>query len=226
MSERIDPGEYLLGELSGAQLAEAERLLREDESFRAEVERLRPVVSRLEELPPQAWEELTPPALPPLPAADSRPAPSARRIGRLRPALASLGAAALLAVGVGIGWTLAGPEGEDGGAGRTVAFEPVSPADAPASGSAELVGAGGGEADLELSGLPPSAEGEYYELWLLTAPDDLISLGSFRVDESGAAEVQVPLPVDPARFEFLDISVERDDGDASHSGVSVLRAPT
>jgi hypothetical protein len=54
----------------------------------------------------------------------------------------------------------------------------------------------------------------------------MLSLGSFRVPASGEAEVTVPLPVDVADFRFVDVSVEDDDGDPGHSGVSVLRGPT
>ncbi|MBK5117003.1 MAG: hypothetical protein JJE23_08815 [Thermoleophilia bacterium] len=52
---------------------------------------------------------------------------------------------------------------------------------------AELIGAGGGEAAVDVSGLGASAPGEFYALWLLTSPDDLVSLGSFKVDEHPAS---------------------------------------
>ena len=53
-----------------------------------------------------------------------------------------------------------------------------------------------------------------------------MSLGSFRVGAKGGATVELPLPVDPSRYRFLDVSVERDDGDPSHSSRSVLRGRT
>lgn len=231
MSVRIEISDYLLGELSPQRRAEAERLMREDPDFRAEVERLRPAVQRLEELPPEAWQDAEPPplALPrdPAPAATEPAARAPRWWQRpiLRPAFATLASVALLAVGIGVGMLLA----EDDGAGepsRTLALEPVEPRGEGASGAAELVGAGGGEATIEVTGIGPNEAGEFYELWLLNAPDDLISLGSFKVDSSGEASVRVPVPVDPAEFEYLDLSIEQDDGDASHSGRSILRAPT
>ncbi len=226
MSNLIDASDYLLGELSGNDLAEAERLMREDERFRAEVERLRPTVQRLGELPPAAWQDLAPPALDLSRGPQAASEQPRRWVWRLRPALALAASAALLGVGVGAGWLLAGNGDGPAGPARTVAFEPVTDAAGRATGSARLVGSGGGEAEIKISGLKPSRAGEYYELWLLNAPNDLISIGSFRVSDSGSADVGVPLPVDPASFQFLDISVERDDGDASHSGDSVLRAPT
>jgi anti-sigma-K factor RskA len=232
MSDRIDISDYLLGELSGEELAEAERLMREDPGFRAEVERLRPAVQSLEELPREAWEDLEPPPLAIGGSTASRPEPSRPksrwwRPFALRPAFAALASVMLLAVGVGVGVLLAdtGTEGPAAG-GRTLALEPVDPRGSGATGSAELIGGGGGEAVVHISGVSPNAPGEFYELWLLSSPDDLVSLGSFKVGSSGEATVRVPLPVDPAEFEFIDLSVERDDGDASHSGRSVLRAPT
>lgn len=233
MSERFDVSGYLLGELSGEQLAETERLLGEDPALRAEVERLRPAVARLEDLPPEAWEDLEPPplSLPREPVPVAEPSPRARRRWWqglvIRPAFAALASIALLVVGVGVGLLIGSDEdGTAGDGGRAVALAPVEPRGQGASGSAELVGADGGEAVVEVSGVSPNDAGEFYELWLLNAPDDLVSLGAFKVGPSGRAEVRVPLPVDPAEFEFIDLSVERDDGDASHSGRSVLRAPT
>jgi len=221
---RIDVSDYLLGELSGEELAEAERLLREDPEFRAQVERLSPLVGRLEELPPEAWTVDDQPPL--LPAPDRSPEPPRRSRWRLAlpPAFAAGAAAVLMAIGVGIGVLVSG-NGDGAGDGTTVALEPVDTV--AASGSATFVGAEDpDEVAVELSGLDPSAEGEHYELWLLSSSDDLVSLGSFRVPASGSAEFQVPLPVEPSAFEFVDISIEPNDGDASHSGRSVLRAST
>lgn len=231
MNERFEISDYLLGELSGEELAEAERLINADPQLRATVERLRPTVQRLGELPPEAWQELQPPPLE-LPPASEHPAeaPAARRSWwrgnlELRPALAVAASVALLAAGLGAGLLL-GDRDDLSGPSRTVALEPVSADAGQAAGSARLAGVAGGEADVRVSGLSATAPGEFYELWLLTAPDDLISLGSFSVGESGRAEVRVPLPVDPSEFDYIDLSLERDDGDVSHSGRSVLRAPT
>jgi anti-sigma-K factor RskA len=239
VSNRVDISDYLLGELSDEQREEAERLLREDPAFRAEVERLRPAVTQLESLPPEAWERIEPPPLA-LPAADevsaarSEPRSGAgdeppppwwrKRIAlpTMRIALASL---VLLAVGVGGGLLIADGDSERE-RGEVLALEPVEPRGGGASGSAELIGSAGGEAVVEVRGVEANGPDEFYELWLLSSPDDLISLGAFKVDDSGSATVRVPLPVDPGRFDFVDLSLERDDGDASHSGASVLRART
>ncbi len=106
----------------------------------------------------------------------------------------------------------------------TLTLAAVPGSDADASGSAELGGAGD-TARVQLAGLESSRDGEFYELWMLNDADDLVSLGSFRVEDSGETEVELPIPVDPSEYGFLDISLEADDGDASHSGDSVLRGP-
>lgn len=232
MSEhgRIDPHDYLLGELSEPDEREAERLLREDPDFAAQVERLRPVVTQLERVPDEVWE-----GIPPLeglgvadaPAAETTAGPRARRRVRWlpsRPAWPSWtvgGAAAALAAVV---IALVVVVGEDDPEGTSLTLTAVPQSGVEASGTATL-GGSGGEAAVELNGLDPNREGEFYELWLLNDTDDLVSLGSFRVEETGTTEVELPLPVDPSAYGFVDISVEPDDGDASHSGDSVLRGP-
>jgi anti-sigma-K factor RskA len=232
---RIEISDYLLGELSPEDRAEAERRIREDREYRAEVERLRPVVESLEELPREAWEAPQPPPLrapgprplaPPERRPDRRSAPWRRRFS-LSPAVAATAAVLLVGAGTGVGVLVAGDgSGEPNGRGETVSLRPLGSAAGGASGTAQLADAGGGEAVVRVSGLPRSRDSDYYELWLLNAPDDLISLGSFRVPGSGDAEVRVPLPADPRRFRFLDISLEPVDGGAGHSGRSVLRART
>jgi anti-sigma-K factor RskA len=235
MSDRIDISDYLLGELSGDELAEAESRYREDPSFRDEVDRLRPAVRQLDRLPDEAWLATQPPPLrvPTAETPDDVRSDRPRQTQRwwqgllLRPAFAGVAAVALIAIGIAVGVLAAGgdpdpaPEGGD-----LLALEPVEPRGEDASGSARLVGGSGGEAVVEVSGVEQSAAGEFYELWLLSGPDELVSLGSFKVGASGEETVRVPLPVDPGEFEFVDISIEPDDGDGSHSGRSILRAPT
>jgi anti-sigma-K factor RskA len=233
MNERIDITAYLLGELPPAEHERAERREHEDAEFRAEVERLRPVVARLDSLPTESWDALEPPALE-FPGGESgsgaeRRTPWWRRgFGgdglRLRPATVLAATVLIAGAGLAAGLVIGGGDEEPvTPAGPAIALEPLGEDAAPASGSFELGGEG---AALRVSGLPPNAESEFYELWLLNAPDDLVSLGSFRVPESGEAEIQVPVPVEPDRFAFVDVSVEDVDGDPGHSGDSVLRGPT
>ena len=79
---------------------------------------------------------------------------------------------------------------------------------------------------LDVAGLEPSTDGEFYEAWLLGKDGDLIALGSFRVGEDGDRSVELPLPVDPASFEYFDVSIEANGEGPDHSGRSVLRGLT
>ncbi len=67
-------------------------------------------------------------------------------------------------------------------------------------------------ADLELWLIQPDADGN---------PADLVSLG--RIDPSAPGTFDVPDGFDPEVFFVVDISVEPRDGNAAHSGRSILR---
>lgn len=211
MSAREEISAYLLGELGPEERLAFERAAVADPELREEVERLRPVVARLETLDARAWEPV------PAPALHVAEPPRRRRLLVLRPAVAALAAVALVAGGLAIG-VLAGGSGAPEG--RELALRPLDGAASGAAGEARLAT---DSATIRVDGLPPSARGQFYELWLLNSADDLVSLGSFRVPESGATEVTVPVPGDAGGYGFVDLSVERDDGDPSHSGDSVLR---
>ncbi len=216
MSERLL--DYLTGELAPEERAAFEA----DPARVAEAERLRPIVTRLESLERDEWDPPEAPALALPRTREPQPAPRRRRVLTLRPLVAAGLALLLLAVGVGAGRLL----GEAGGGdrGRVLALDPVEPAGGAAHGTATIL-AHGGRARFVVRGLKPSANGGFYELWLMNSADDLVSLGSFRVPASGEAEVTVPLPADPDGFAALDISAEPADGNPAHSASSVLRAP-
>jgi anti-sigma-K factor RskA len=220
VSRREQLSDYLLGELTPEEAQRFEAALADDPTLRAEVDRLRPVVGRLEGLERSAWEG-EPPPLPPAPVPQRNPFRRRRLV--LRPAFAAALAVALLALGVA-GGLLAANGGDDQSGGREVVLAPVKPLGRDASGTATFTGADG-KAKLRLTGLRPSRGGDFYELWLLNSPDNLVSLGSFKVPASGQVDVTVPLPGDPDRFAALDISIEPGDGNPAHSKRSVLRAP-
>jgi hypothetical protein len=70
-------------------------------------------------------------------------------------------------------------------------------------------------------GLPtvPTIDG-YYEVWLTDEDiEDMVSLGPLR----GDGIYRIPEGVDFHEFPVVDVSIEPDDGDATHSGSSVLR---
>jgi anti-sigma-K factor RskA len=155
----------------------------------------------------------------------------------LRPLGAGLAALALLAAGAG-GALLAGA-GSEAGPGepgpraaqpaappaRVVTLEPLAPV---ARGSERarvaLPARAGGTVRVAVDGVPALPSGEYLELWLLGEGDQMVSLGTFRAGPDGRVRVALPLGVDPAGARFVDLSVEREDGDPTHSGKSVLRS--
>jgi anti-sigma-K factor RskA len=147
----------------------------------------------------------------------------------LRPAVAARCAVALVAAGGGLG-VHAGGGSDDARSppqppAEVLTLDPVDGAE-PSAGGRVLVRDDGGEhATLRVSGLAP-VPGHFYELWLLGADGQLVALGSFPVDASGTARIDVPLPVDAADFRFFDVSLEAEDGDPGHSGMSVLRGAT
>lgn len=227
MSRDGDIVDYLLGELGPDERAALEHRMREDAAFRREVERMRPVVTELEDLPPDAWERRDAPPLPDLPPHPAAPAAERRRLRgpAWRPVAAVAACVALVAAGLGIGALVFGGD-DEGAAGPVIALAPVGDAATAAAGEARVVSADDGGLRLQVSGLDPSEPGGFYELWLLDGPERLLSLGAFLVPATGAADVTVPLPVDVADFRFVDLSAEAEDGDPGHSGVSVLRGPT
>lgn len=124
-------------------------------------------------------------------------------------------AAAVVLVAVGLVAVLDSGGGDEPVA--TVALEPLV-SDATA-GAVELIADGDGYT-LRVDAEAQPSDGEFLELWLIdeevTEPR---SLGRF----TGAGDYDVPADVDPESFPIVDISTEPDDGDASHSGASVLR---
>jgi anti-sigma-K factor RskA len=219
MNAREHLSDYLLGELDAGDRARFEQALRQDPGLSAEVERLRPVVARLDALDPAAWE--LPGAVPPPPAVTA-PARTRwwQRSLALRPLPAAALAVVLLALGIAAGVLL--DRRGDTGTGRLLALAPVEPLGGAATGTARV---STDRATVHLTGVRPSEDGQFYELWLLNAPDDLVSLGSFTVPASGEVDVSVPVPGDARGFAALDVSVEPPDGDPAHSTRSVLRAP-
>jgi len=74
--------------------------------------------------------------------------------------------------------------------------------------------------------LPSPGAGADLEVWLIQPDEqgnvvDLISLGV--VSPTDPESLEVPRSHDPAVYFVVDISVEPRDGDAGHSGRSILR---
>ena len=244
--------EYLLGELAPDAARSFEGAMLSDPELVAEVERLRPVVSKLEAVPEEGWAPVEPPPLDiaaitgsvssgpePVATEPSRPDPSSQKrrsfsdlfAFRLpQVAAAAFSALLLLAAGTVIGMQLGSDESSPGLPTETLALSTIgNEVPQGASGEVKLTGVseGGGEkAVLDVSGLEPNADGEFYELWLIGDGGELVALGSFNVEPDGASQVEVPVPVNPGEFRYFDVSIEPDDGSPDHSGRSVLRGLT
>ena len=222
----LEPSDVIFGELTDAERAEAEERMRTDPEFREQVERLRPTVAQLEKLPDEAWQDLEPPPPPSVAdlagaAAHEHARPRRRLV--LRPAFAVGLACALIAAGVVTGLML--NSDDEPPEGPVFALTPVDAGRPGETGEVELDD-GRRNVVISVDGLPASGEDQFYEAWLLSETDDVVSLGGFRVGDDGTGELEAELPDDPSKYRFFDVSVEKADGDASHSGRSVLRSPT
>lgn len=228
--------EYLLGEMDDAGRSGFEAECRVDVELDRLVEELRPVVSRLETLPDEAWDPPEPPPLvmpgsPPdnarVPAFDS-PAPRRAGFGWLRAGAGFAAALVILAAGVIIGIQLESDGPSDSSAPvQTLALESIGDeVPAGASGEVSLTSSEEDAVTLDVSGLNPTGSDEFYELWLLGKEGELVALGTFRVEPDGDSQIEVPLPVNPGDYEYFDVSIQPDNGDPSHSGRSVLRGLT
>jgi hypothetical protein len=98
--------------------------------------------------------------------------------------------------------------------GRTAQLEPLP----GGRGEGRLVVTDEG-ATITLRGLP-NPGGGVYQAWLYDSVVNAKSLGTVGDGE----DLEVQLPADARRFQFLDVSLEPADGNPNHSGDSVLRA--
>lgn len=96
------------------------------------------------------------------------------------------------------------------------ALTPLSAA-SQARGTARLDGR---SLSMTVAGLPKPAGS--YEVWLYNDQIDAVPVTSIR---SGDATISAKLPVAPAGYRYLDVSLEPADGNPNHSGQSVLRVP-
>jgi anti-sigma-K factor RskA len=240
MDNRPEITDYLLGELSSDQRTEFERELRANPALAAEVDELSQLVTQLETLPEEAWDETQPPPLrldalqlDGAPAErKSAPAPRESFLERffggslsLKPAIAMASVAIVFAAGLGVG-LLTGTSNNSastlGGSLQQASLAPVSKIDPQATGSADIK-KDGQVIRLKLSGLKPSGNNEFYEAWLMDPDNGFISVGTFRVGSDGGTTLDLPVPVGTKKFPIVDISLQPANGKPTHSGVSVLR---
>lgn len=158
----------------------------------------------------------------PLPA---RPAPGERRPGRRVPAwVAGIAAAVALVAGLGLGrLTVADPEPpEEGGAPTVVAAADLTALDSDAPrGEASAVRTDD-TITLRVRASELGDEDGFHEVWLINLDGTrMVALGVLAEGDEG--EFQVPRGLIDEGYRIVDISVEPDDGDPTHSGVSLAR---
>ena len=205
--------DYLLGELDDASRAEVQSRLQSDSAFRAQVESLRPLVGRLQELPVQAWS-----------APDEVQTERPSFYSRARRQFVVVGAVAAVAVVAATGGYLLNDSTTPTQTGPSIVLRPIG-AGAPRAAQATATMTASRHMNVDVSGLPPTRPGHFYELWLIGADKQVVSLASFDVTSTGHGSLNIPLPVDPRRFNYLDVSVQTVSAGPAHSGDSVLRAP-
>jgi anti-sigma-K factor RskA len=226
---------YVLGELDAPELAEFELRLEREPGLRGELEATRRLSAGLEALPADAWPGAEwegpavaeAPPLAPTPRRGARPsAGSPRQRFLRRPAYALAAVAAALVIGIVVGDQIGG--GGSGGSTVTASGYAVrlKPLEVGSKADAVVHVRHGHTVELDARGLPDSGSDHYYELWLMTDAAKTVPIASFAIGADGAARVRVPLPADPDRFRYYDISRQRVGGGTRHSTESVLRAPT
>lgn len=177
---------------------------------------------------PQVWDAIAREISEPVAVTDGAPAPGAptrrstgHRVGRrsrLRTRLL-IGGASILSAAAAIVLivTLTAPRPVDIATATLDAF----PGHPGAAGTAALEREPDGTERIIVDLEAELASDGHREVWLLTEDGSaLVSLGV--LDGSGGTFV-VPADVDTARYSVVDISQEPDDGNAAHSGDSIVR---
>ncbi|BBH68253.1 hypothetical protein ACTI_49380 [Actinoplanes sp. OR16] len=145
-----------------------------------------------------------------------------RRARRWTPLIAAAAAAVLAVAGTVAVGRLAGRDPAPTVTARaTLAPLPTVPADA--GGNARVLSSASSAAELEIDVRNLPLTTGFHEVWLID-PDDItkmVAVGNL----SGDRQVVLPVPAgtDLNRYRLVDISDEPHDGDAMHSGVSLLR---
>ncbi|GAA2706337.1 anti-sigma factor [Actinoplanes palleronii] len=149
----------------------------------------------------------------------ARQAPfAARRPRWLAPVLAAAAAAVLAVAGTLVAVRVT----QRTAAPRVTARATLTPLpDVPATAGGNVRVLAGGQVRIVVQNLPLTSG--FHEVWLID-PDDLtkmVALGN--LPDGARAELPVPPGTDLSRYRLVDVSDEPHDGDAGHSGHSLLR---
>ena len=158
---------------------------------------------------------------PPVPEAPPAPRDAVVRELRPRRSRLLLAVAASLLVGgaIGAGAVALATRDDDGTALVAADLAPLD--DRGAAGAAEVVAQGDGER-LRVELTAPELDDAYYEVWLLEpGAQEMFSIGVVRPGTT--TTLDLPPGIDLAEFPVVDVSVERLDGDPTHSSDSIAR---
>lgn len=204
-------GPFVMGDLDPAEERAVEEHLESCAFCREEAEALRLAHERLVEF--AAASEAPPPRLKDR-TVTGMPSPAPRR--NVPQWAVAAAAVLLLALGLAYGTSFFGSQEV-----AAATLEPMG--EAPDAG-AEVNVWGSGE-NLEVSvdawGLPKCQREEYYELWFVEENGEHVSAGSFTVDESGDAELDLTAPQFATSYQRIGVTVEKDK-DPRPSGVMMM----
>jgi anti-sigma-K factor RskA len=136
--------------------------------------------------------------------------------------LALVAAAVTLVAGVGLGRLTAGADGQpDDTASVVAAADLTSLEGSDPRGLARVVDTGG-STTLRVRARDLGDEDGFHEVWLINVDGTrMVALGV--LPEGDVGEFEVPQGLLDEGYRIVDISVEPDDGDPTHSGVSLAR---
>ena len=151
------------------------------------------------------------------PAAAAAP-PERRRRFVLRWPQVAIGAAVTAAVLV-VGVVLVSDDDVEPDAVAAIAGKPEF---AEVTGTARLFPEGDSASRLvlHLAAVPPAPTGHHYEVWVLPEGSDTMESVGEVAPADGEADLETDVP-GTGPFAAVDVSVEPDDGDPAHSGVSL-----
>jgi len=221
MSEQwpVSPSAVALDLLDDQEMAIADHLLAEDPAFAAAVDAQRALAGTLDAMPALMRRPAAPPPLQaPAPVTRSRRRWSLPDLRLALPLAGAMAAAAVVLV-LAFGGDNAKTPQPVQQASSTLVLKPVSGGAARAKltvtgNNVELVG----------SDLPPTPAGKHYEAWLARDDGSMKPMGGFNVGDDGTAQAEMELNEDLSQYSYIDVSVEPNDGPATRSGASVLRA--
>lgn len=145
------------------------------------------------------------------------PAHWARRPGPRRRGLVLAAAAVLVVVAGVVGLLLA--SGEDGGRDVALSGTELAP-DASATAGVEETPSGV-SISLDVRGLAPSEPGTYYQAWVKSLDDELVTIGTFHVRE-GDDTIELWSGVELEDYPLLTVTLQQEGAGQESSGQVVL----